>query len=142
MEEVRLIALKEFDIRFSEVDSMGIVWHGTYAKYFEDGREEFGKKYGIGYMDIFRNGFYAPLVELNFQFRKPLPYESKAVVEVTYVNSPAAKILFEYRIFLPQDNTIICTGTSTQVFLDKSYQLIWITPPFYVEWRAKHGLTR
>jgi acyl-CoA thioester hydrolase len=140
MDAGQLIALKEFNVRFSEVDSMGIVWHGSYAKYFEDGREEFGKKYGIGYMEIFRNGFYAPLVELNFQFRKPLPYETRAVVETKYINTPAAKIMFEYRIFLPQDNTIICTGSSTQVFLDKNYQLIWFIPPFYDEWKAKFGL--
>jgi acyl-CoA thioester hydrolase len=140
MEANQLVALKEFEVRFSEVDSMGIVWHGSYAKYFEDGREEFGKKYGIGYMDIFRNGFYAPLVDLNFQFKKPLPYESKAVVETKYINTLSAKIQFEYRIFLPEDNSLICTGTSTQVFLDKNYQLIWFTPSFYDEWKARFGL--
>ena len=26
---------KEFEIRFSEVDSMNIVWHGSYTLYFE-----------------------------------------------------------------------------------------------------------
>jgi acyl-CoA thioester hydrolase len=140
MKTNQLIALKEFEPRFSEVDSMGIVWHGSYAKYFEDGREEFGKKFGLGYMFIFRNGFYAPLVDLNFQFRKPLPYEIKAVVETKYINSPAAKIQFEYRIFLPEDNSTICTGSSTQVFLDKNYQLAWSIPPFYNEWKAKFGL--
>ena len=140
MESNQLIALKEFEVRFSEVDSMGIVWHGSYAKYFEDGREEFGKKYGIGYMEIFRRGFYAPLVDLNFQFKKPLPYESKAIVETKYINSASAKIQFEYRIFLPADNSLICTGTSTQVFLDKNYQLVWFTPSFYDEWKARFGL--
>jgi acyl-CoA thioester hydrolase len=140
METNQLIAFKEIEPRFSEVDSMGIVWHGSYAKYFEDGREEFGKKFGIGYMFIFRNGFYAPLVDLNFQFKKPLPYETKAIVETKYINSPAAKIEFEYRIFLPEDKSIICTGSSTQVFLDKNYQLAWFMPPFYEEWKAKFGL--
>lgn len=140
MEANPLIALKEFEVRFSEVDSMGIVWHGSYAKYFEDGREEFGKKYGIGYMFIFRNGFYAPLVDLNFQFKKPLPYETKAIVETKYINALSAKLQFEYRIFLPEDNSLICTGTSTQVFLDKNYQLVWFTPTFYDEWKAKFGL--
>ena len=91
MDVIPLVALKEFEVRFSEVDSMGIVWHGSYAKYFEDGREEFGKKFGLGYMFIFRNGFYAPLVDLNFQFKKPLPYETKAVIETKYINTPAAK---------------------------------------------------
>jgi acyl-CoA thioester hydrolase len=140
MEANQFIALKEIEPRFSEVDSMGIVWHGSYAKYFEDGREEFGKKFGLGYMFIYRNGFYAPLVELDFQFKKPLPYESKAIVETKYINSPAAKIQFEYRIFMPADNTLICTGSSTQVFLDKNYQLVWFIPPFFDEWKSGVGL--
>ena len=29
-------------VRFSEVDAMGVVWHGNYLKYFEDGREKLG----------------------------------------------------------------------------------------------------
>jgi acyl-CoA thioester hydrolase len=140
MKEKELISLKEFEVRFSEVDSMGIVWHGQYAKYFEDGREDFGKQFGLGYMFIFRNGFYAPLVDLNFQFKKPLPYETKAMVETKFINSPAAKIQFEYRIYLPSDNSTICTGSSTQVFLDKNYQLIWFIPPFFNEWKTKYGL--
>jgi acyl-CoA thioester hydrolase len=140
METNQLISVREFEVRFSEVDSMGIVWHGSYAKYFEDGREDFGKKFGLGYMDIFRSGFYAPLVDLNFQFKKPLPYETKALVETRFIDSAAAKIQFQYRIFLPGDDLTICTGSSTQVFLDKNYQLVWFNPPFYEEWKAKMKL--
>lgn len=140
MMEHQLIANKTFEVRFSEVDSMHIVWHGAYAKYFEDGREEFGRKFGLGYMDIFRSGFFTPLVDINFQFKKPLLYETRAVVETRYLNVPAAKIKFEYRIFLPENNLTICTGSSTQVFLDKNYQLTWFNPPFYEEWKAKMGL--
>ena len=43
----------EFDIRFSETDAMGVVWHGNYLKYFEDGREAFGKEFGMEYLDIY-----------------------------------------------------------------------------------------
>ena len=62
-----LTASKRFEVRFSEVDSMNIVWHGSYPLYFEDAREAFGARYGLGYMDIFGNGYYAPLVELSFK---------------------------------------------------------------------------
>ena len=61
-----LSATKMLEVRFSEVDSMNIVWHGSYALYFEDAREAFGQKYGLGYLDIFGNGYYAPLVDLSF----------------------------------------------------------------------------
>ena len=54
----RLIARKDFSIRFSEVDSMNVVWHGSYPLYFEDAREEFGRKYGLGYMTFLNNGLW------------------------------------------------------------------------------------
>ncbi|MDR2622201.1 MAG: acyl-CoA thioesterase, partial [Dysgonamonadaceae bacterium] len=44
-------------VRFSEVDMMNIAWHGSYVKYLEDGREDFGNQFGIGYMDIYRAGY-------------------------------------------------------------------------------------
>jgi acyl-CoA thioester hydrolase len=42
MIQTELKCLTEIRIRFSEVDSMGVVWHGNYIRYFEDGRESFG----------------------------------------------------------------------------------------------------
>ena len=53
MKEPLLSAEKIIDIRFSEVDSMDIVWHGSYVQYFEDAREEFGKKYKLEYLRIY-----------------------------------------------------------------------------------------
>ena len=46
----------DFDIRFSEVDSMHIAWHGSYVLYFEDAREAFGRKYDLGYLLMFGKG--------------------------------------------------------------------------------------
>jgi len=139
---MKLKTTKEIKVRFSEVDSMNIVWHGSYVLYFEDAREEFGKKYGIGYMDIFANGFYAPLVDLRFQYKKPLTYGKTARIEVTYRDTEAAKIIFDYEIFDTEDNSLIATGYSVQVFLDKQYQLVWANPDFYEEWKQKNGLIK
>jgi acyl-CoA thioester hydrolase len=133
-------ARKKIEVRFSEVDSMGIVWHGSYAKYFEDAREEFGKKYGLGYLSIFDEGFYAPLVSLDFSYKKPLVYGDSANVEITYENTDAAKICFSYKIFSTKDNSLIATGSSVQVFLDKAYVLVWSNPEFYLNWKKKNGL--
>lgn len=132
-----LMASKEIEIRFSEVDSMNIVWHGSYSLYFEDAREAFGKKYGLGYLLIFDNGYYAPLVDLSFQYKKPLVYGMTARVDIFYRPTDAAKIVFDYEIHNIEDNSLIATGHSVQVFLDKNYQLVWINPEFYQQWKNK-----
>lgn len=127
-----------FDIRFSEVDSMNIVWHGAYSLYFEDAREAFGKKYDLGYMKMFHNGYFAPLVELSFQYKKPLLYGMHPAITIIYRPTDAAKIIFDYEIHDTVDGTLLATGHSVQVFTDTKYQLIWFTPPFYEEWKKQH----
>jgi acyl-CoA thioester hydrolase len=137
---ITLKVSKEVDVRFNEVDSMNIVWHGSYALYFEDAREAFGAKYGLGYLDIFGHGYYAPLVELKFNYKRPLVYGKRARVDITFRNTDAAKIIFDYEIRDTHDETLVATGYSVQVFLDKQYQLVWGNPAFYEEWKRKMGL--
>jgi acyl-CoA thioester hydrolase len=137
---MKLTASKEIEVRFSEVDSMNIVWHGSYALYFEDAREAFGEKYGLSYPHIFGNGYYAPLVDLRFNYKKPLLYGDKARIDISFRNTEAAKIIFDYEIYDSKDGSLIATGYSIQVFLDKNFQLIFSNPPFYEEWKKNHNL--
>ena len=136
----QLIKEIEVKVRFSEVDSIGIIWHGAYVKYFEDAREAFGKTYGLGYLYMYNNGFYAPLVDLNFHYKKPLKYDDLLLVKITYTPTDAAKIIFEYEIRNAATGELCTTGKSVQVFLDSNYQLVLFNPPFYEAWKHSHEL--
>jgi acyl-CoA thioester hydrolase len=140
MDEVILKASREFDVRFSEVDLMSIVWHGSYALYFEDAREEFGRVYGLSYQLYMENECPAPLVDLSFRYVKPLLYGQRARVDITYRNMRAAKIVFDYEIHLTEDDSLVTTGSSIQVFVDKERNLLLTNPPFYEEWKKKYNL--
>ena len=128
---------KHIDVRFSELDPMGVVWHGDYTLYFEDAREAFGKEYGLGYMTFFDNGFTAPLVELSMQYKKIIKYETPLRVDIIYRPTESAKIVFDYEIHDERDDSLIATAHSAQVFLDKDYQLVWENPEFYLEWKKR-----
>lgn len=132
-----LSEIKDLEVRFSEVDSMNIVWHGNYMLYFEDAREAFGRKYGIDYLTIFGNGFYAPIVDIRFNYKRPIVYGMKPQIKIIYRPTDAAKILFDYEIYDTVDRTLLATGNSVQVFMDKDYRLVWTNPPFYEEWKEK-----
>lgn len=124
-------------VRFSEVDSMQIVWHGEYVRYFEDGREAFGRQYGgLGYMEIYERGYVVPLVKLELDFKLPLVCSDTAIVETRFVNTGAAKIIFEYTIFRESDMQVVATGRSVQVFL-KDGELYLNNPEFYLEWKKR-----
>ena len=112
---MELKASKLLDIRFSEVDSMNVVWHGSYPLYFEDARELFGQKYDLTYMGFFDHGYFAPLVELTFQYKKPIRYGMRPRIDIVYRSTPAAKIVFDYEIHDPEDETMLATGHSDQL---------------------------
>ena len=135
-----LISTIEFPVRFSEVDSMHIVWHGNYVKYMEEGREDFGRKYGISYMQIRDQGFMAPLVRINCDFKKTLTYEDKVIVETRFIDNDAAKITYSFLIYRASDHEVVATGESVQVFLDMNRELVLTVPPFFEAWKKKWGI--
>lgn len=132
-----LVSTTEIPVRFSEVDSMQIVWHGHYVKYMEEGREDFGRKYGISYMQIKEQGYMAPVVKLTCDYKKPLAYEDRVIVETRFVDDDAAKIIYSFRMYRASDRALVATGESIQVFLDMNRELILATPPFFEAWKKK-----
>ncbi|MGX5819566.1 acyl-CoA thioesterase [Chitinophaga lutea] len=131
----------EVVVRFNEADPLGIVWHGNYIRYFEDGREAFGARYRLRYLDIFDQGFTVPVVNVECNYKKPLRYGDTVVVETRYVNTEAAKIRFEYTLYNKSTGEVVCTGSSVQVFVDQAASLLQLTiPPFFAEWKKEWGV--
>jgi len=126
-------------VRFSDVDSMGVVWHGHYIRYFEDGREDFGNRHNINYLDFHSRGYLIPVVKIDCNYRRPLIYGDTAVVETRFVDTEAAKIRYDYTIFNERTNEVVATGSSTQVFLNLNHELLLAFPPFFLEWKKKNG---
>lgn len=130
-----------FRIRFNEVDPLGIVWHGHYIRFFEDGREAFGAQHGLSYMEIYRQGYLAPVVKINCDYKKSLEYGDVAVVETSFINQSAAKLVFKYRILIESTGELAAEGESTQVFVDaKTKELQLISPGFFTDWKKQQQL--
>jgi acyl-CoA thioester hydrolase len=132
-----LSAIIEVPIRFSEVDSMNIVWHGNYVKYIEDGREDFGKKFGITYQQVKDLGFAIPIVNLEISYKKSLFLGSSVFVKTIFVPIESAKLVFNYELSDPKTSKIICTASTTQVFLDSDNNMQLFAPLFYQKWKSK-----
>lgn len=131
----------EVTVRFNEADPLGIVWHGHYIRYFEDGREAFGAKYRLRYLDIFEFGYTVPVVNVECNYKRPLRYGDTVMIETRYVPTEAAKIRFEYTLYNAATREVVCTGASVQVFLDKEQSVLQLTvPPFFAEWKKMWGL--
>ena len=131
----------EILVRFNEADPLGIVWHGHYIRYFEDGREAFGNMHGLGYLEVYKLGFVIPVVSVQCDFKRSLRYGDRVIVETKYIPTEAAKLKFTYRLFNAATQELVATGSSVQVFLDKEDSILQLAnPPFFEDWKKKHDL--
>ena len=131
----------EVTVRFNEADPLGIVWHGHYLRYFEDGREAFGKQYGISYRDFYDHGLAVPIVSVNCDYKKPLRYGDAVIVETVLQTTPAAKLKFDYKMYESSTRSLVATGSSVQVFVElKTFELQLTVPEFFEEWKKKWRL--
>ncbi len=129
----------EMNVRFNEADPLGIVWHGHYLRYFEDGREDFGKTFGLSYLDFYAHGIAVPVVSVECQYKRPLRYGDSMIIETTCIHVDAAKLSFEYKIFDAASNTVVAHGSTVQVFVDaKTFDLQLSTPDFFENWKNNH----
>ncbi len=136
-----LIHRVEILVRFNEADPLGIVWHGHYIRYFEDGREAFGAKYGLGYLDFYKYGFIVPIVKIQCDYKRSLRYGDRVIVEAKYIPTEAAKMNFQYILYNAASGELVANGSSVQVFLDKENSSLQLTnPPFFQEWKIRQGL--
>jgi len=123
-------------VKFNETDPLGIVWHGNYISYFEEGREAFGRKHGISYLEIHKNKFTTPIVNVVSDYKHPLKYGDVYTIKTHILNNRTAKIIHSYEIY-NQDGKLVCEGQTTQAFVDLEGDLSLYSPDFYEEWKKK-----
>jgi acyl-CoA thioester hydrolase len=127
-------------VRFEEVDSMGIVWHGCYPSYFEDGRVALGRRYGISYSDFLREQVPVPVRQMQIDYHRPLRFDEEFEIKTVLHWSEAARINFEYEIYTAQTQ-LVCTGCTVQLMLDRNFDVLLAPPPFFTAFltRWKQG---
>lgn len=126
-------------VKFSEMDSMRRVWHGNYVKYFEDGRESFNAHFpGIDYKMMQDTGIYAPIYDIQVKCLAPLEMNDVAVIHTRYVPKRGARLDYSYRIYRERDGQLCCTGSTTQLFIDRDGVQMYDLPFFYEDWKAKY----
>ncbi len=124
-------------VRFEETDPLGIVWHGRYPSYFEDGRVAHGERYGMGYLDCYNNGIITPIKKMHIDYYRPLKLMERFTVECILHWTDALRINFEF-ILRDSAGEVTTTGYTVQLVLDReTNDLLLVPPPFVKEFRDK-----
>lgn len=123
-------------VRFQEVDSLRIVWHGHYLTYCEEGRLGLGGALGLGYDDLARAGLAVPLIHAEVDFHAPARFGDALSVRTRLYPVPGAQLQMRYRI--TRGEALLATAFTVQAFTNLAGELQVARPQTYVAFLRRH----
>ena len=111
-------------------DHAGVMWHGTYFDWLEEGRINALSKAGINYVDLTKNGFELPLIDTSIKYISPLFLGDTITIETIFKISKSPKINIHSK-FINKSNTVLTIAEVNLVLINKkSFSIIRKRPDF------------
>ena len=121
-----------FRIRYGETDQMGVVYHGNYAQFFEIGRIDWLRSFGISYKNMEENNVMLPVISLQCNFKKSAEFDDEITVKTILKKIPTVKIEFDYEI-TNQKNELLTTGNTVLAFINMETNKPMRCPDYILE---------
>jgi len=104
-------------VRYGETDQMGVVYHANYAVYFEVGRTEWLREFGLSYSGMEVEGIMLPVISLSINYKNSARYDDLLKVKTSLKKMPTASIEFNYELRNESD-VLLATGNTILAFID------------------------
>ena len=122
----------DLTIPFHDVDSMKVVWHGNYFRYFENAREALLNTLQFGYNQMLLSDYCWPVIDAKIKYIRPLTFEQKIKVHA-YLTEYENRLYIDYEIKDAQTEMVTTKGYTIQVAVHKDTQEIcFVTPEIFV----------
>lgn len=128
----------EIRVRFPDTDKMQFVYHAVYIEYFETGRTEMLRAYGLPYSRIEEMGYEMPVLEVHAVFRNAAFYDEVLVVETILKNYKSPRVHLEYIITKKDSGMLVAEGYTDLAFIKKETKKAVRPPQFYLEIFEEH----
>lgn len=103
-------------VLYADTDAMGVAWHGSYLRWFEQARTEMMRAAGLPYTALLERGLNLPAVEALVRYRKPARFDDELVVRAAASRPGAVRLRIDYRV--ERDGTLIAEGHTEHAFTD------------------------
>ena len=107
----------EFSVEFYDVDSMMVVWHGNYIKYFEKARCALLERIGFSYMQMRSSGWIFPVTEIKVKYVAPLSFMDRVRAKAELIEYENC-IRIKYQLYNAASGRLCTRGESTQMAVD------------------------
>jgi acyl-CoA thioester hydrolase len=84
---------------YGDTDKMGVVYYGTYPRFYEIGRNELLRAYGITYRQIEEAGMVWPVRNMHITYLKPAYYDDLLTVRTIVEEMPTVRFKIKTEIY-------------------------------------------
>ncbi|GAA5017290.1 acyl-CoA thioesterase [Acinetobacter puyangensis] len=117
------------DVPFHDVDSMEVVWHGHYLKYFELARCKLLDEFDYNYQQMKASGYAWPVVESHIRYAHGIVFAQKIRV-VAILKEWENRLKIEYQIYDLSSQKRLTKGYTIQVAVRiADRELCFVSPP-------------
>ena len=124
-------------VRYADTDKMQFVYNGKYLEYFEVGRTELLRSLELPYSEIEKGGHQLPLIEAGLKYKNPAHYDDILSIEASLNEIYSAKVHIKYKILREEDNTLICEGFTSHMFISTESKRPTKPPKIYINALSK-----
>ncbi|MCL2646894.1 MAG: acyl-CoA thioesterase [Phycisphaerales bacterium] len=87
-----------FRVRYSETDQLGTFYNSRVLEWFELGRSEMMRDWGVPYAEMEHRGAFLPLIEAHVVYRGRASYDDLLVMSTLAERAGKASLRFSYEI--------------------------------------------
>jgi acyl-CoA thioester hydrolase len=106
--------------RYAETDAQGVVHHSSYVVWFELGRVELLRAHGVSYRELEAQGIAIVVSELQARYHAAARFDDVVEVRTTLALVRSRQVAFDYRLSLVDGGTLLVTGRTTHIVVDKA----------------------
>ncbi|MCB9595950.1 MAG: acyl-CoA thioesterase [Sandaracinaceae bacterium] len=118
----------EAEVPFHDVDSLHIVWHGHYFKYFEVARTELFARHGVDGRDMLEIGYRLVISHTECRHVSPLGYRDRYRVSAWFEGEPDHRIVVLYEIWNLSTDKRAARARTDLVTTDPHGTMLLVTP--------------
>lgn len=90
--------IRESKVLYGDTDSYKVVWHGSYLRWFEQGRFFLCEQIGIDIIGLDKQGITFPIVDLHVRYKSPAQIFEDIIIETSIQEVNRRTVIFNQSI--------------------------------------------
>ena len=118
-------------VLYGDTDAGGMVYNGTYLRYFELGRGELMRANGMSYKCLEDLGFILPVAESYVRYKAPARYDDLLTIKTCIAEVTSYSCRFHCQIY--QDQTLVAKGFTNHASIMRDGKLTALPDEYFVK---------